>query len=269
MTMTVVMMIAQSTRALFGKNFAEISRDSSSKNKKEKIMNTKFLKILTIALALPFFTACGGSSSGGDDTSVVEGNVSQQVARQLRKNPSYVAMLSDELQLLRSAFAAVPGIAVSIRDTGLSSETDDQGFFRIEGAFAGDVILDFALPEATISLSLTVPAGNRVVLQDISINQSTGQAQAAQTIVLDDSDDDSSDDDDESFDENTDDSSSDDDSFDDDNSSDDLSNDDQSSDDDSSDDSSSDDESSDDLNEDDNSGDVVSSDDDDDDSTDD
>jgi hypothetical protein len=133
----------------------------------------------------------GEEGSSSSSPSVVEGNVSEQVARMLRKEQGFAQRLADELTFLREAMAAVSGVVVRIRNTELASQTDDSGFFRLEGEFEGDVILDFQLPDASVSLQISVPNGGRVILQDITINTTSGQAVPTQTIVDDSSDDDS------------------------------------------------------------------------------
>ena len=131
--------------------------------------------------------ACGGGGGGGSDSqvnsTVIEGNVADQVAALRPVQPTLFAKLQKVLTLVDSAQAALSGVGVSIRNTGLATVTDDNGFFRVEGDVGGDLIIDFTLPDATISLGLSVPAGSRVTLQNVTLNRSTGQAAPQSTDV--------------------------------------------------------------------------------------
>ena len=152
--------------------------------KKNRELITWFTALLVSAV-LVFAIACGGG--GGGDTapnSAVEGNVSEQLGTRQGENASIVARMREALKLVQLAYAAVDGVQVSIRGTGLQTVTDDTGFFRLEGDFAGDVVLDFTLENATVSLSLNVPAGTTVLIQDVTVNVTTGEAVPSQTVVM-------------------------------------------------------------------------------------
>lgn len=128
--------------------------------------------------------ACGGGGGGGGASSVVEGNISQQVGKASFEQRLY-AKLKRALSLINVAHASISGVEVSVRGTDVATLSDELGFFRLEGDFGGEVVLDFVLPEAIVSLGLKVDRGTRIMLQDITINVSTGEAQAAETVMID------------------------------------------------------------------------------------
>lgn len=74
------------------------------------------------------------------------------------------------------------GIVVREPGTGIEDETDEQGEFRLEGAFPAETTLEFFVPEATDPLCLEglyVPLGATLTLEDVLL---TGEGAAAEQI---------------------------------------------------------------------------------------
>jgi hypothetical protein len=79
------------------------------------------------------------------------------------------------------ASSGIAGIAVSLEGTTLHTTTDANGAFRLSGEFAGDTALRFerATDGGTARLPLNAPAGGRVDAHDVTVDTTTGIAQAS------------------------------------------------------------------------------------------
>lgn len=110
------------------------------------------------ALAALGLTGCGDAGLGG---SGLDGGVGGTGISLISGN---VAPEADE------AHAELQGIVVTVVGTEVHSETDEIGFFELEGAFDGDVTLEFREPDGTLNvLPLDVPSGGVVSLRDVRL----------------------------------------------------------------------------------------------------
>lgn len=127
---------------------------------------------LAALLVLVTITAgCGGGGGGKRPPTVVSGNV-----RSVSAGTS--AGLLERLwrtaaRWWRSeAVAQVPGIAVAIEGSSNSTNTDDLGFFRLEGNQFGPSAVRFSGGGADARYPLTLPAGGEVDLIDVDLKGS-------------------------------------------------------------------------------------------------
>ena len=127
-------------------------------------------------LVLVTISACGGGGSGGRPPTIVAGNVSAA-------GPSTTAAIGVErerMSLWRAALAwwraeavaQVPGVTISILNSGTHTTTDAQGFFRLDGDQFGPSVLRFVGNGADAQLPITLPAGGEVDLIDVVLRGS-------------------------------------------------------------------------------------------------
>lgn len=151
-----------------------------------------FLSCAAALCCAALVTACSGD--GGDTSNVIEGNVMEEslaanssgittVAKSAAVRPTLLARLR-AVNFIDNAYAAVGGVRVSIRETDLSTVTDETGYFRLEGDFDGEVTLDFELPDRqAIALRVMTARGNRTTLQNIRFDRTSNTASVEQTSV--------------------------------------------------------------------------------------
>ncbi len=113
-----------------------------------------------LLLGLAGLIGCGADGGvGGTGISSLSGNVALQSS------------------VLERA-ADLSGIIVGIRGTDLATETDRTGYFEIEGAFEGDVTVEFKELDGTVSaLPVPVPSGGRMRLQNVHIGSGAALAE--------------------------------------------------------------------------------------------
>jgi hypothetical protein len=141
---------------------------------------------LLFALALALASCDGGSRGSGITTA--QGNVdSVMTALRGTSAPTLLARLRSALTFERTAHAqsALGGIHVMIEGTTIEDETDAQGLFTLRGNFEGDVVIRFEHmaggPAARITLN--VPAAGTLTLNDVRLDEQSGQATARQLDV--------------------------------------------------------------------------------------
>ena len=132
-----------------------------------------------VAILMLFYLAgCdGGDESGPGGTSTVQGNVlSFSVGSVSHVPPGKPGILAALVNLIvPDAEAAAGGIGVHMVGTGLSSTTDNDGFFIMSGAPAGRHQLQFMFGGQTSTLEVDVPDDGTLILDDI---RCTGQQAA-------------------------------------------------------------------------------------------
>ena len=141
---------------------------------------------LLFALALGLASCDGGSRGSGISTA--QGNV-DGVTTALRGTPAptLLARLRSALTFARSAQAqsALGGIHVAVEGTSIEDETDTDGVFTLRGNFEGYVVIRFQRtvggPAARITLN--VPAAGTLTLNDVRLDEQSGEASARQLDV--------------------------------------------------------------------------------------
>lgn len=114
---------------------------------------------------------CGGGSGGGGGATVITGNV---------RSVSMAAAATRFERVWRivrawwrsDAMAQVPGITVALVGAGVSTVTDEQGFFRLSVSQFGPSAVQFTGNGADAVLPLTLPAGGEVDLIDVDVTGS-------------------------------------------------------------------------------------------------
>jgi hypothetical protein len=142
--------------------------------------------LFSLVLAL---AACDGGSRGSGITTEALGNVaSVEVAldRPLRPR-SRLAWLTRLLATEGTAAAqnALEGIQVSIEGSSIADETDANGFFSLRGNFEGQVVIRFErmTDRASARMEVNVPAAGTLTLNDVTLDDRSGQATAQSTDV--------------------------------------------------------------------------------------
>jgi hypothetical protein len=141
--------------------------------------------LLSLVLALG---ACEGGSRGSGITTV-EGNV-QSVQAALRHSPrrrSELAWLTRFLAAERTADAqgALEEIRVSIEGSSIADDTDANGFFSLRGHFESYVVVRFerSADGASAQMTVNVPAAGTLTLNDVTLDDRSGQATAQSSDV--------------------------------------------------------------------------------------
>ncbi len=148
-------------------------------------MRRFFIKLALEATLLTVIAGCDGGSSGTGISTAALGNVAS-VRTALRptlerSRPTMVARWLGWLRLEHEALARGPleDIRISIEGTTLSTQTDAQGHFVVNGNFAGPVSMIFELPDGgRANLVIVVPRGGEVTLTNVRLDGRTGQATA-------------------------------------------------------------------------------------------
>ena len=112
--------------------------------------------------------ACGGGDGGGGrgGTGTISGNASNQsVVIRSGAPPTAFARLHRWLSPASAAEADVVNIHVRIGDR--ETDTDQNGFFILDGVPAGNVTVLFVVGAATFTMLVNVPAGEVIVLHDV------------------------------------------------------------------------------------------------------
>ncbi len=141
--------------------------------------------LLSLVLALG---ACDGGSRGSGITTV-EGNVQsvQAVLRHVPRRRSELAWLTRLLAAEGTAAAqgALEGINVSIEGSSIADETDANGSFSLRGHFESYVVVRFerTTDGASARMTVNVPAAGTLTLNDVTLDDRSGQATAQSTDV--------------------------------------------------------------------------------------
>lgn len=122
----------------------------------------------SIFLLVVVAAGCGGGGGGSRPPTVIAGNVRSA------STASTTGLLERLWRFARSlwssdAVAQVPGITVAIEGQSSSTNTDDLGFFRLEGNQFGATALRFSGSGADARYPLTLPAGGEVDLVDVDL----------------------------------------------------------------------------------------------------
>ena len=146
------------------------------------------LSLLCAVSALSTLSACGGGGGGGGgsdttQTTIVQGTIENQTAALARPRSTVLAKIREALSFVNRAEAALAGVQVSIRGTDLTTVSDAAGYFRLEGVIARNVIVDFDLPGARVSLEIEAPEGTVVTINQITLNTQDGRATPASMSV--------------------------------------------------------------------------------------
>ena len=122
-------------------------------------MKCKHLWLLALAGVLGACAADGGSRGSGISTSL-QGNIAAG-SPAIAVNP-------------------LEGIHVTVEETGTSADTDSSGHFALTGSFRGRLTVLFELPVSAASARMTVnlPAGGALTLNDVRLNTESGHANA-------------------------------------------------------------------------------------------
>jgi len=133
------------------------------------------LKLLVLLVVLCGCSASDGGSSGTGLTSVTGNVVNAQTSSLRSARPlTWLARLRSLLAVGGTAIAQNPveNIRVSIEGTNIAGSTDANGFFVLEGDFAGPIGMRLERPDDRISVRLVivVPNGGALTLSNIRIN---------------------------------------------------------------------------------------------------
>jgi hypothetical protein len=136
-----------------------------------------FLRLTFAAsVALASCSMDGGSSGTGVTTA--QGNVAsaQSALRRPTERSNWLARLGDLLRLEGSAVArsAVEGVRVSIEGTDFAATSDSNGFFAVQGDFAGPVGMRLEREDGlSARLVIVVPNGGLLTLSNVRIDGNT------------------------------------------------------------------------------------------------
>ncbi len=130
------------------------------------------LRVLVVLVTFSL-AACGGGSGGSGSgtgtmggTGTMTGNVSNQsVVMRSGAPPAAFARLQRWLSPAAAAEADIVNIHVRMGD--LETDTDQNGFFILDGVPAGNGTVLFVAGTATFTMLVNVPAGEVVVLHDV------------------------------------------------------------------------------------------------------
>jgi hypothetical protein len=139
------------------------------------------LPVFVVRLLILGVVLCGcsassdGGSSGTGLTSVTGNVVSAQTSSLRSGRPvTWLARLRALLAVGGTAIAQNPveDIRVSIEGTNVAGRTDANGFFRLEGDFAGPIGMRLERPDDALSarLVIVVPNGGALTLSNVRIN---------------------------------------------------------------------------------------------------
>ena len=152
-------------------------------------MNWKSAALLLLIAGLG---ACADGGSRGSGISTAQGNVDSVQMAGVRTAPrgpaeALLATLLDLLSIEKTAVARNPleGIHVTVEGTDLASDTDPNGFFSLRGRFEGHAALVFERSADGIlaRLEINMPGGGTLTLNNVGIDQPSGQATAESQAV--------------------------------------------------------------------------------------
>jgi hypothetical protein len=149
-------------------------------------MNRRPAALLLLMLAL---SACAEGGTRGSGITTLLGNVQavQTAARPRQPSSGMERLLADvraffdiDVAAVARARTAVEGIDVSVEGTGAHDRTDANGEFTVQGHFDGSITVVFELPEGggQARIPLTVPAGGRLTLNNVTIDPEQEEASA-------------------------------------------------------------------------------------------
>jgi hypothetical protein len=147
-------------------------------------MNRTWSALLSGCLVL-LMAGCDGGSRGSGITTA-QGNVeSVQAARRgggSAAKRTALARLRAPLPVFATAHAQadVEGIRVFVEGTSVADETDADGSFVLRGEFDGIVTIRFqrAADAASAAIAVNAPAGGTLTLNDVRIDERSGEATA-------------------------------------------------------------------------------------------
>lgn len=117
--------------------------------------------LVGLCAALGTLSACATSDGGvgGTGIATVRGNV---------LDPE---LTSATLRQVAGNSASAAGIVVRVRDTSVTDETDELGFFELSGAIAGEITIDFVRDNHPVAAAegLIVPADAEITLNDVTL----------------------------------------------------------------------------------------------------
>jgi len=155
-------------------------------------MNRTWSALLSGCLVL-LMAGCDGGSRGSGITTA-QGNVdSVQTAQRgggSAAKPTALARLRALLPVFATAHAqaGVEGIRVFVEGTSVADETDADGSFVLRGEFDGVVVIRFqrAADAPSAAIAVNAPAGGTLTLNDVRIDERSGEATAqTQGVVFD------------------------------------------------------------------------------------
>lgn len=124
--------------------------------------------LLGVCAALLALSACATSDGGvgGTGIATVRGNV---------LDPELVPVT---LQPVGGNGASAAGIVVRVRDTSVTDETDELGYFELSGAIAGEITIDFVRDNHPVAAAerVIVPVDAEITLKDITLLDSVATA---------------------------------------------------------------------------------------------
>jgi len=142
-------------------------------------------RLALIALLVVQACGLGGGSRGTGVTSLAEGNVAViQTASAGASGQWSLGEAAASAPAGGSGPAASPdvaGITVAVQPSGHQGVTDSTGAFFVPGNFESQLTLLFTRPRDAIraSMAIDIPAGGRLTLHDVTIDNSRGVAAAA------------------------------------------------------------------------------------------
>lgn len=136
-------------------------------------MKTILRPHLHLLLALSVLATLNGCATsdggvGGTGIATVRGNV---------LDPEVTATA---LQPIGGNGASAAGITVSVRDTAVTDETDEFGFFELSGEIAGEITIDFARDNHPVAAAerVIVPVDAEITLRDVALLDSVAAPEA-------------------------------------------------------------------------------------------
>jgi hypothetical protein len=151
--------------------------------------NTKRRRWIGVGLLLCTFalTSCaGGGGSTGTGITTAQGNISGAQTALLdapRRAGSWLAKALSFIRPLRAVEAAsgVENVTVRVAGTNLSSVSDANGAFSLKGDFGGPITLTFERQGSgrLVRLAIDIPTGGTLTLNDVELDERSGEASAA------------------------------------------------------------------------------------------
>jgi len=150
------------------------------------VFRSKSIPALLLVLSLGWWS-CGmdGGSRGSGVTTAAEGNVASvqtaTLSKPLSRTPLTRLARWFRIEPTVSADTGLEGISVIVEGTNFITATDANGFFSLRGAFESDVSILFQRTEDGLSarVAVNVPAGGTLTLNNVHIDNRSGQATPA------------------------------------------------------------------------------------------
>ena len=146
------------------------------------MFHSKPMAALLLVFAMACWSCANDGGSRGSGISTAQGNVDSVQTASLG-NPLPRTRLARLARWLRiepaaSADTGLEGIVVTVEGTSATATTDANGFFSIDGRFESDVSILFQRAEdrLTARIAVSIPAGGRLTLNDVHIDNRSGQA---------------------------------------------------------------------------------------------